>query len=105
MGKKIFVSYKFADDNVEQFPYNYNEIAPTKTTVRTYVNKLEEIIGVDNIYKGEHDGEDLSEFKDDTIWSHLKDKQDWSKNNTAVLILEEDGNDDSNNDHQLCVKE
>ena len=85
MGKKIFVSYKFADDNVEQFPYNYNEIAPIKTTVRTYVNKLEEIIGVENIFKGEHDGEDLSKFKDDTIWSHLNDKI-FDSSITIVLI-------------------
>lgn len=85
MGKKIFVSYKFADDDVEQFPYSYYEIAPTKTTVRTYVNKLEEIIGINNIYKGEHDGEDLSEFKDDTIWSHLKDKI-FDSSITIVLI-------------------
>lgn len=74
MGKKIFVSYKFNDDDVQQFACKYSDFAPTKTTVRTYVNELEEIIGLDNIYKGEHDGEDMSRFKDDTIWSHLKDK-------------------------------
>lgn len=85
MGKKIFVSYKFADDDVEQLAYNYNAIAPIKTTVRTYVNKLEEIIGIDNIYKGEHDGEDLSRFKDDTIWSQLKDKI-FDSSVTIVLI-------------------
>lgn len=85
MGKKIFVSYKFADDNVEQFLHNYNDVVPIKTTVRTYVNKLEEIIGMDNIYKGEHDGEDLSKFKDDTIWSHLKDKI-FDSSITIVLI-------------------
>ena len=44
-------------------------------------------------------------FKIILLWPRLKDKQDWSKNNTAVLILELDGNDDGKNDHQLCVKE
>lgn len=43
-------------------------------------------------------------FKIILLWLHLKDKQDLPKNNTAVLILEEDGNDNGNNDQQLYVK-
>lgn len=74
MGKKIFVSYKYADDNVKQLDYNFNYILPMKTTARRYVDKLEEKIGKANVYKGENDGEDLSSLSDDSIWNSLKEK-------------------------------
>ena len=55
MGKKIFVSYKFADNQVKNLSI-YED-----STVRDYVTKFEEILDPsDNIYKGESDGEDLS---------------------------------------------
>lgn len=70
MGQKIFVSYKYADDNVQQFSY-YGT-----TTVRDYVTKFEE--GIDkwstSIYKGESDDEDLSYLSENSIWSKLKDR-------------------------------
>lgn len=69
MGRKIFVSYKYADDDVENLKRNEN------STVRDYVTKFEEKLeNSDNIYKGEHDDEDLSEYSDDTIWKRLKDR-------------------------------
>ena len=69
MGKKIFVSYKYADDQVLKLD-NIDS-----TTVRDYVTKFEEIVGdTDDIYKGESDDEDLSELEDDTIWEKLKDR-------------------------------
>lgn len=69
MGKKIFVSYKYADDHVENLSIYEN------STVRDYITKFEEILdSSDNIYKGESDGEDLSELSDDTIWEKLKDR-------------------------------
>lgn len=85
MGRKIFVSYKYADDNVKQLDYNYNYMLPMKTTARRYVDKLEEKIGIDNIYKGENDGEDLSSLSDDSIWNNLKEKI-FDSSITIVLI-------------------
>lgn len=69
MGKKIFVSYKYADDQVENLSLYAN------STVRDYVDKFEEKVdSSDDIYKGESDDEDLSELTDDTIWEKLKDR-------------------------------
>lgn len=69
MGKKIFVSYKYADDKVKNLKEGEN------STARDYVDKFEEKLdSSDNIYKGESDGEDLSELSDDTIWEKLKDR-------------------------------
>lgn len=66
MGRKIFVSYKHEDTNVES-------LAGFGKTARAYVDNLIEKRLHDEIYKGEGD-EDISKFKDDTIESRLKDK-------------------------------
>lgn len=69
MGKKIFVSYKYTDDQVENFVWY------TNTTVRDYVDKFEEKVdSSDDIFKGESDEEDLSNLTDETIWEKLKDR-------------------------------
>ena len=56
MGHKIFVSYKYADDNVKKITDDWW----VTDTVRTYVDKLEEYISdtSEHIYKGEKDGEE-----------------------------------------------
>ena len=53
MGHKIFVSYKYADNNVYNILGNgYWGLC----TARDYVNIIEEKLGnTDNIYKGESD--------------------------------------------------
>lgn len=69
LGKKIFVSYKYADDEVENLTSYEN------STVRDYVDRFEEKLdSSDNIYKGESEGEDLSNLSDDTIWEKLKNR-------------------------------
>lgn len=69
LGKKIFVSYKYADDKVENLTSDKN------STVRDYVDEFEEKLdSSDNIYKGESDGEDLSKLSDNTIWEKLKNR-------------------------------
>ena len=81
MGKKIFVSYKFADSDVRKITSDYFHT----DTVRDYVNKLEEKIGKSDIYKGESDDNDLSQLTDDSIWNQLKQKI-FDSSITIVLI-------------------
>lgn len=81
MGKKVFVSYKYADSSVKKITSDIYKI----DTVRDYVDYLEILLGRDNIYKGEHDGEDLSNFTAEWTWTTLKEKI-FDSSVTIVLI-------------------
>lgn len=84
MGKKIFVSYKYKDNNVALLN-NYNEFG-LYSTARNYVDYLQDHkFSGDDLNKAENDNEDLSLFKDETIKSKLRDKI-WDSSITLVLI-------------------
>lgn len=69
MPRNIFVSYKYADENVGHLTGHF----PTKA--RHYVDEIEKFLAAeDHIYFGEHDGEDLSDWTDEQIWAELKDR-------------------------------
>lgn len=77
MGRKVFVSYKHSDNNVEVLQGFGN-------TARAYVDYYIDHRLNDEIYKGEGN-EDISEFRDDTIKTHLE-KKIHDSSITLVLI-------------------
>lgn len=85
MARKVFVSYKFADSSVA--PISSGRTGFQKTTVRDYVNLIENRMGNTNCayYKGEHSNQDLSHLSESMIWEKLKDKI-YDSSVTIVLI-------------------
>ena len=81
MGHKIFVSYKYNDTNVENLSYLLGT-----TAVHDYVDYIQNrILNGDDIYKGEKSDEDISNWSDNAIWEHLKNKI-YDSTLTIVLI-------------------
>lgn len=83
MGKKIFVSYKYADNDVKSLSMYLGQ-----TTAHHYVQYMQDYIfneDSDHIYKGEKSEEDLSDKSDNYIREHLKDKI-FDSTITIVLI-------------------
>ena len=79
----IFVSYKYHDTDVQKITNNYWY----QDTVRDYVDQLQSYFdNTDDIYKGEDDGEDLSQLSEEAIWSQLKDRI-YDSTLTIVMIL------------------
>ena len=83
MARKIFVSYKHSDNSVAYFPEYANDKHHGQTA-RAYVDCLDDIFEGEEIYKGEGN-EDLSDFKNEAIKTHLKDKI-YDSSVTIVLI-------------------
>jgi hypothetical protein len=88
MANKFFVSYKYKDSNVQSDPVQ--EYTPSGDTdylhtPRHYVDKIIDIVGADNIYKGEKGDEDMGHLSDDTIDSKLKEKI-FDSSVTIVLV-------------------
>ena len=85
MGHKIFISYKYGDTSVKHL-----ERTPwyESTKVRHYVDELQDKLEEDDhINKGELDGEDLSNFKDSTVESKLRNKILNEKQNLVDICL------------------
>lgn len=80
MGRKVFVSYKYKDSDVKALA-----TASQPTWPCDYVNYLDNYVLKDHIYKGEDQGEDLSLYSEDYIWSHLRDKI-YDSSVTVLLI-------------------
>jgi hypothetical protein len=92
MARKIFVSYKYKDEKVNDLQSSYFEeidgkaiFNTRKTRVRDYVNKLQEKIGREHVNLGEKDNEGLDEFSDENIETELK-KRIRQCSTTIVLI-------------------
>jgi hypothetical protein len=79
MGRKIFISYKYKDEQVAKIQDSFLEevdgqlkLVFRDTRVRDYVDLIQNRIGSDNINMGEKDGESLEDFSDEKIETLLK---------------------------------
>lgn len=78
--RKIFVSYKYRDNNVYPLGNGY------KSTARGYVDYTINVLSNEyHIYKGERSDEDLSDLSEETIEDRLHDRI-WDSSVMIVLI-------------------
>ena len=81
MGHKVFVSYKYRDNDVKALPS-----AAPPTWPCDYVEYIQKnVLSERDVYKGEKSNEDISDWGDYRIWEHLKDKI-YDSTITIVLI-------------------
>ncbi len=82
MGRNVFISYRYGDCDVHQFPNSHHE-----TTSRDYVNVIKKILEETQFYyfRAERDGDDLTGWKDDEIKKKLADLMFYTSI-TIVLI-------------------
>ena len=81
MGYKIFVSYKYKDNDVERLPGVTEPVWP-----RHYVDYMQKnVLRGEDIYKGEKSNEDISMLTEERIWEHLKEKI-YDSSMTIVVI-------------------
>lgn len=92
MGRKVFVSYKYKDEQVKDLGKMEQRVNggvmfyfPRPTRVRDYVDELQEKIGREHVNLGEKDGESLAEFSDEQIETELKRKI-YQSSVTIVMI-------------------
>lgn len=90
MGKKVFVTYKYGDTQVQDLNIYEDSTwlgrQKVQTKVRHYVDELSSILdSEDHIYKGENDGQSLADFSDEYIASALRDKI-FDSSITIVLV-------------------
>lgn len=101
MGKKIFISYKYADEDV----YPLKDPLPEMfehTTVRDYVDLLQRYFNqTDDLNKAERDGEDLSNYDEDTIWELLKDRI--FDSSTTILLISPNMKEDHRRDSSQWI--
>lgn len=74
MSRKVFISYKYGDTLVQG----------ANTTCRNYVDAIQERIEDTHIFKGEEDGNDLSNFAESTIETKLKKK---IRDSSVTIVL------------------
>ena len=81
MGRKVFVSYKYKDNNVKMISGVTQPTWPCD-----YVDYIKnQVLSSDDIYKGEESNEDISHWSEEAIWNHLKNKI-YDSTLTIVLI-------------------
>lgn len=103
MGKKIFVSYKYADKQVQDLDiYEDTFFGKQKiqTKARDYVDLLQDKIGKDHINLGEKDGESLAEFSDGSIETSLKEK---IRQSSVTIVLISKGMKTSDNENDQWI--